>query len=403
MARLRNDVLEVFIQCSKDRLACNCNKFCILSNEPVKLAYIIRLSTDKLDGVGRKVRDQIMAWRRLGVDARIIVLVNQAGIALDDVPGWRFPMTSRWGGVLDRIQRLVSYLRIPFSLQLWSPDIIYTRNGDRFFGYKWWAVCGAKRIVELNTNIETEVESLLRFGVIDAKEADRRVKQWIKGLNNADGMIAVSHEIERENIAYLGEKPSVVVCNSTNFDKIERVVDRCNQGNIRPKLVFICANLYEWHGFDKLIELAKAAQDDLDFVVIGEGLEGEAPKNVKVMPFMPAEKLSVVLASCDVGIASLAMHRAGLNEGSPLKVREYASMGMPIIAAYKETPFYEIETPEWFLELPNCESSPMSHIDDIVAFAQCWKGQSFNPNDARKYFNCDEVEKHRVQFFESLK
>jgi len=397
-------VLKVYTQCSQTRRACNCSKFCIVNNESVKIAYIIRLSTDKLDGVGRKVRDQIMAWRRLGVDARIIALTNSTGDALDGVPGWYLPMFNRVSErILGRVSRLLSYLKIPLILQKWSPDIVYTRNGDRFFGDKWWAVCGAKRIVELNTNIETEVKSLLRFGVIDAIEADRRVQQWIKGLNNADGMVAVSHEIERENMAYLGEKPSVVVCNSTNFDKIERVVDRCNQGNVRPKLVFICANLYEWHGYDKLIELAKATQDELDFVVIGEGLEGDVSENVKVMPFMPAEELSVVLASCDIGMASLAMHRAGLEEGSPLKVREYASIGMPIIAAYKETPFYETGTPEWLLELPNCESSPMSHVNDVVAFAQFWKGKSFNPNDAKRHFHCDEIEKRRVQFFESLK
>ena len=376
-----------------------------IENQPqVKLAYVIRLSTDKLDGVGRKVRDQIMAWRRLGVDARIIALTNNTGDALDGVPGWYLPMYSRVSErILGRVTRLLSYLKIPLILQKWSPDIVYTRNGDVFFGDNWWSFCGAKRIVELNTNIETEVESLLRFGIIDQAESKRRVSQWQEGLHTADGMVAVSYEIEHENKSYLGNKPSVVVCNSTNFDKGERVVKRNNQLNLRPKLVFICANLYEWHGYDKLIELAKVTQGDLDFVVIGSGLEGEVPPNVEVLPFMRPDELSDVLASCDVGMASLAMHRAGLEEGSPLKVREYASMGMPIIAAYKETPFYETGTPEWLLELPNCESSPMSHIDDIVAFAQCWKGQSFNPNDARRHFNCDEVEKHRVQFFESLK
>lgn len=369
----------------------------------VKLAYIIRLSTDKLDGVGRKVRDQIAAWRRLGVDARIIALVNNEGDALDGVPGWKLPMSSKLGNFVAKFKRLQSYLRVQFILRRWAPHIIYTRNGDQFFGSQWWTSCGAKHIVELNTNIETEVESLVRFGVVSSEEAKNRVLQWRDGLQRADGMVAVSHEIEDENKRHLGDKPSVVVCNSTNFDKAERLTKRKNSGNIRPKLVFICANLYEWHGYDKLLKLAGATEGLLDYVVIGSGLEGEVPLNVKVMPFMKPEELSNVLSCCDIGVASLAMHRAGLKEGSPLKVREYASMGMPVVAAYCETPFYNTEKPEWMLELPNCESSPMSHIDDIVDFANKWRGRNFDPQEARPHFHCDAVEQKRVAFFKTIK
>ena len=49
-----------------------------------------------------------------------------------------------------------------------------------------------------------------------------------------------------------------------------------------------------------------------------------------------------VLGRADVAIGSLAMERAGLREGSPLKVREYLLAGIPTVIGYEDTDF-----PDW--------------------------------------------------------
>ena len=50
------------------------------------------------------------------------------------------------------------------------------------------------------------------------------------------------------------------------------------------------------------------------------------------------------------------MHRKKQEEASPLKVREYIALGLPVILPYKDTAFID-GCPDWVLELPNAPST----------------------------------------------
>ena len=48
------------------------------------------------------------------------------------------------------------------------------------------------------------------------------------------------------------------------------------------------------------------------------------------------DELKDFVNRADIGIASLGMHRLGLNVASTLKVKEYCAYGLPFIYAYTE-------------------------------------------------------------------
>jgi hypothetical protein len=101
-------------------------------------------------------------------------------------------------------------------------------------------------------------------------------------------------------------------------------------------------------------------------------------------------------------MATLALHRKELEEASPLKVREYAALGIPMIISYQETPFINVALPEWMLNIPNSEESIDHSLPDILSFCDRWKGKVVDRNEARQFFDATSVEKKRIRFFNEI-
>jgi len=105
---------------------------------------------------------------------------------------------------------------------------------------------------------------------------------------------------------------------------------------------------------------------DLDFVLVGGTVQG-GPPNLRSYGTLPQAEADRVMASCTVGLSSLALHRKQMFEASPLKSRNYLALGLPLIQAYEDTDLSERDG--CVLELPNCEGSALEHTERIRAFA----------------------------------
>lgn len=66
-----------------------------------------------------------------------------------------------------------------------------------------------------------------------------------------------------------------------------------------------------------------------------------------------------------MAVSSLALHRDGLNEASPLKTREYLVAGVPVLTAYRDTDF--LRGAPFLLQLPNVEDNVLPHLAEIDA------------------------------------
>lgn len=366
----------------------------------MKIAYIISQAADKLDGIGDKVVGQISTWRELGHDARIMSFAPRSGSALDSTVGWVFGLEYPLGDpILGKIYRLFQYLRGLWVLFWWRPDVVYARAGYRPFGCDLWSFLGAKVILEINSDLVKEVENHLETGAVDVAEGQRRLTLWKDSLAKCDGMISVSYQMDEANIQFITSQSHAVVWNSVDFGEAANYV-RTNAGNPRPKLCFIGSKDYSWNGLDILKDFAAEMVGKLDFVVIGASDNDLRSENVEVVPYLRRDDMLKVLAGCDVGLGTLALFRKGLNECSALKVRDYALLGMPIILAYKETPFVGQDVPNWILEIPNNEESLKEFSAKILSFCEKWKGISFNSNEAKPFYHSAYVEHRRMEFFE---
>jgi hypothetical protein len=81
-----------------------------------------------------------------------------------------------------------------------------------------------------------------------------------------------------------------------------------------------------------------------------------------------------ILAQADAAVGTLALHRAGLNEASPLKVRDYASRGIPCILPFRDTDLDSLDS-DLILRIPNNEDNVRTQAAEIHDFLLRMQGK----------------------------
>ncbi|WP_283408930.1 glycosyltransferase family 4 protein [Anoxynatronum buryatiense] len=141
------------------------------------------------------------------------------------------------------------------------------------------------------------------------------------------------------------------------------------------------ANLSFWHGYDRLIEgmrqyKSRKSKASVKFTIVGEGEELSRLRRkvrerhlddlVIFTGFLTGEDLDKVYETAHIGVGVLGFYRKSLDNGSPLKEREYCARGIPFVYGYDD-----IDFPAHFpyaLRFPNDET-PIN-VESIVEFAQ---------------------------------
>lgn len=221
------------------------------------------------------------------------------------------------------------------------------------------------------------------------------------------GAVAVTHEIrDKELKACLPRLPVKVIPNSI---AVPNVTDRSLKGNSSvPKIVFAAGPLpvpaaQNYHGVDKIYRVAANTIGRLEFVLIGESqfYPKSKPSNIRLTGKLGHKEMRRVIADCDVGLGTVGLHRKGMEEACPLKVREYVAQGLPVILPYKDTAFWD-EVPSWVLEIPNSENNLENAIDEIETFCREMIGKDVPREDAENFFGAAHLEKARVKFMASI-
>lgn len=121
---------------------------------------------------------------------------------------------------------------------------------------------------------------------------------------------------------------------------------------------FVCVgSIAYWHGIDRFVKgMAVYKQSGVDHVrvslsIVGQG-EGVSnlvslvdglglQESVLFLGQLTGEDLFEVYRRSDVGVGTLGLHRKGLNSASPLKNREYCSLGLPLLISHEDPDFNE--------------------------------------------------------------
>ncbi|MCA2002989.1 MAG: glycosyltransferase [Chloroflexi bacterium] len=347
-------------------------------------------------GVGQKIRAQMKSWRDLGHETALFTLSPDDWTA-EDVQVFRYaPLISPpfLKSATRFVSRSAATLKLLREVRRYQPDFIYLRGGLYVYpSHRLYKI--APLAMELNS--------------LDLKESRYQglLFHWFNQLTRgimfrrAAGLVAVSHEIAQapENARY--RKPVRVIANG--YD-LQRDMFLPAPSNPKPALSMVASPGMTWHGVDKLLWLARQ-YPDLTINVVGyrrEDLKGDIPQNLCLHGFLPRERAREILKTTDAVFGSLALHRNDMKEASPLKVREAAACGIPLILGYRDTDLSDWQT-DCILHIPNTEDNVQTHAAQIRDFAYRMRGRRLDAEMVAARIGQRQKEEERLAFFEKIR
>lgn len=350
----------------------------------MRIAYFCYWNLFSTDGVTAKIATQIDAWRAAGHEVELFcVSPAPAQGAVPSLTGSIFVFR----GLVGRMRATVRMMR---SVTEFRPDLVYVRY-DLFVPPPGRLLRRFASVVEVNEDDRAELV-LRAWRARVYNECNRR-----SILANATGLVCVTHEAARVVAPF--DKPTVVIANGV--DLASRAVLAPATG-ARPRLAFLHGADVVWQGVDKLLSMART-MPECDFELIGmQSPLRDLPSNVELHGILSRAEYEPLLARCDAAIGTLALHRKGMDESPPLKVREYLAYGLPVIIAYEDTDFIGMN-PWFLLRLPNTESNVSDHIEDIRAFVESVRGRRVPREAIADLIGSDRKEAARLEFFERMR
>lgn len=354
----------------------------------MRIVYVCYWDFSAPGGVPEKIRMHTAAWRAAGHDVHVLCLARGRARPEGGLGDWTtFPAA---GGV-ERVRATRALEQEALRLR---PDVAYVRY-DLYTPPLPRLLRSVRSAVEINTDDRVEARVIRSRGGRLYNELNRRVV-----LGRAAGFVCVTHELaERSSLARL-RKPTIVLANGIDLDAIEPLPAPVAS---RPRAVFLGTPHQPWQGVDKVLRIAEAL-DGVDFDIVGcrpEDTLAPPPPNVSLHGVLPRSQYTGVLARADVAIGTLALHRKGMTEASPLKVREYLAHGVPVVLGYEDTDF--IGDDPWFLlRLPNVEDNVDAGRVALPGFIERVRGRRVRREEIAERIGSKVKEARRLEFLARL-
>ena len=364
----------------------------------MKIAYILDDDISVKTGVVHKIEAKINVWKKLGHETRVFSLRSKSlkPIINNSVIISKFePKNSL---VKKLIQHYKSFEVLDSYLSSFNPDIIYMRYMRYFPNTVNVLKKNAPYIIEINTDDVSE----LKVGRKSAYLYNQLTRNFLFG--EAAGFISFSHELlKNENFSKF-DKPAIAIGNGYNFESVSFHKKLFNEN---VTFVFIGTPGQTWHGVEKVLYLSSKFMEHT-FHVIGPSRDEllkmgiDFGSNVHIHGYLDQKRLQKIVSESDIGISSLALHRIGLTEGSPLKSGQYLAHGLPIIYGYKDTDIPDDF--EFALNIGNYENNVRDHLTEIDDFIQVVK--KMDPqnirNKAKEFLDYSIKEEARMNFMQKV-
>ncbi|WP_161540670.1 glycosyltransferase family 4 protein [Rhodothermus marinus] len=353
----------------------------------LKIAYLVHLNLGPSSGVSKKIASQIKLWKKLGVEIFFCVITRRGDVAnfVVDVGGNPF---FYYGGAYS-LGKLRAMHQATREILFWNPDVVYLRRDLVYPAYLRLA-SKFPLVQEVNSDELAELRLYSRAQYLYHKVTRRFLD------HKTQGWVFVTRELLSHS--YFSRLPGrkAVIANGVSLDAFPHLpVSR----NDVPTLVFM-GYPAPWHGVDKILFLAEQFPQ-WRFHLIGVSPKDvpQAPSNVYLHGPMTFSEYLPILAQSHVALGTLALHRKGMREASPLKVREYLALGLPVIIGYRDTDF-PCGAP-FLLEIPNEENNVRRSLENIQNFVEKWKDRRV-PREAVAHLDLHYKEKERILFLKEV-
>ena len=354
----------------------------------MRIAYVCHWNLDAADGVAKKVETQARLWQEAGHDAMIFSLSPGASGERDGVRAFPY-------GTVSRRRATSSLVR---AVRAAAPDLVYLRY-DLFLPPVWGLARRVPTVVEVNSDDRAEYSRFVKSRGRRARLYNELNRRCL--LGRAKGLVFVTGELASSPSFTAFRVPHAVIANGIELGDALAPMPAA-----RPTAIFLGTPRQAWHGIDKLAALAgEAPEIDIDVVGYTADQLSSAvplvPENLRVHGRLTRAEYEPLLAAADVGIGTLALHRKGMREAAPLKVREYLAAALPVVIAYDDVDLAGLE-PWWLLRLPNEEQNVRENVERIRAFVGSVRGRRVPREEVEPRISWASKERARLAFLSSL-
>ncbi|MGI9273448.1 MAG: hypothetical protein ACR2PT_01135 [Endozoicomonas sp.] len=298
----------------------------------LKIAYYLELDPVKHLGVYNKVMTHVQEWQKHH-DVRVYMISHcdhEHVEAEDFVNLFSSFLVKTWHSPASKyLNRVLCFQTCKKAISDFRPDVIYYRLNVYYPGLGGLFKI-AKTVIEVNHPVRSSEGSYP--AVVEKSISMINELTLIK----ASGYVCTSEHI-KESLNESGYKAKkLVLANGISFSD---AVPQRNQSYSRPRLIMIGSPGQSWQGYDKFLEMAQYCPE-YDFFLVGPDknqIDSDAPGNFNFLGFKTQKELYSIYRNMDIGVGTLAAYRKGISEASPLKTREYAKYGLPMIIGYDDT------------------------------------------------------------------
>lgn len=354
----------------------------------MRIAYLAEYSACKMSGVLKKILGQVRAWKKLGHTVSLVLVsppCNDNAPSIDDAVHIFASRQARAlnGSLKTYVNKVLTSFPVREHITRFNPHVIYYREGLWYPGLER-ILSTAPYIIEINTIPDLELNGFRRL----LYKATRR-----RLYTRAAGIVAVTSEI-RDSVSQFNER----VFTYPNGIDIERTSPRVPPANAKPNLLFVGSPGQRWHGVDKVLLLARELPEFSFHIVGPRKLLTGSPPNVHFHGYVEGDRLLKLYKTADIGIGTLALHRKGMQEAAPLKVREYLAQGLPTIIAYDDPALRGLDC---VLRLPN-EEDLLRYADAIRVFVNRWLGRPIPYQEVVRRIDILTLEAEKLQAIERV-
>jgi len=363
----------------------------------MRIAYVsLHWPRSVSSSVGQKIERQLSAWQSFGHTTRFFSHLHQPASVSDLLSGDRFPYevtTGFVGSIATEFSRSGALTELLSAVQEYQPDVIYLRWA--MYVYPLHRISRIARIaLEVNTN------DIQEHRLLGALKSTYNLLTRSLTIRACSGIIFPAYELEHLPAFKRFNKPSLVISNSIDLGAIPELPSPRNN---TPHLAFMGTPGYAWHGVEKLVGFAQSFPDVVVDVIGYEHIQGvaEIPANLKLHGYLTGAACDRVLSSADAAIGTLSLHKAGINEASPFKVRDCIARGIPCILPYQDTDLHDLDSP-LILSIPNDQNNIADYGQQIHDFVFAVRGRRIPREMVHSRIDFLAKEEQRLRFMESL-
>lgn len=341
----------------------------------VAVAYYVPAQLYRHRGIRSRVDMTVAAWRRAGVDVHLVT----GGVASKKAP------STILNGLLAHRSAEKEAISELEELLSGGIDAIHMRL--------FWPIGPWRSLALRGTPVSVEVHAPMR-----RSESNRDLPRVLfggLGARKVLGTVPWGAFITRE-LAELPEYRSVprrlAIGNGVELGEACPAPD-----NPVPIVGMSAGSNNAWHGVDRLAQLAGLLPHVRFQVVHPAGVDLVIPPELEAVATADQTEYRAALSQWDAAVGSLNLADKGLTEAAPLKVRDYADIGIPTILPYRDTNL-------------SCLADPLllhTHGDprawDVAAIGE-WihdaRGQRLAAT-SRQAVSIDVVERPRLAQFQS--